>query len=237
VTQTTFAFDGSDRARERETLAPGAIVLRGFAAKVADTVLAAIEVVAQSSPFRRMSTRGGRRMSVAMTNCGPLGWLTDARGYRYEPLDPDTGRPWPPMPASIATLGADAARAAGYADFAPDACLVNRYEPGARMALHQDRDERDFAQPIVSVSFGLPVTFQFGGLARTDPTTRVTLTHGDVVVFGGASRLCFHGVLPLKDGVHPLVGRARINLTLRVAGVPFVPAPAADSDPRRRGRP
>jgi alkylated DNA repair protein (DNA oxidative demethylase) len=192
-------FESSPELTRRE-LAPGAV-----------------EEVAAAAPFRRMATPGGRRMSVAMTNCGSRGWVTDARGYRYQPDDPDNGHPWPPMPASFVHFAARAATAAGYPDFTPDACLVNRYEPGARMTLHQDVNEQDFAQPIVSVSLGLPATFLFGGPERGDKTQRVPLQHGDVVVWGGPSRRWFHGVLPVRDGVHPLFGRCRVNLTLRCA--------------------
>lgn len=212
--QTTFPFGAEP---PREEIAAGAEVLRGFAVPVAGELLQAIAAVAAAAPFRTMATPGGRRLSAAMTNCGICGWVTDARGYRYEACDPESGRPWPSMPAAFAAIASKAAAAAGYAGFAPDACLVNRYEPGDRMALHQDRDERDFAQPIVSVSLGLPVVFSFGGLERTAPTRRLQIEHGDVVVWGGPSRLCYHGVQPLKDGEHPATGRVRFNLTLRAA--------------------
>ena len=212
--QPRFAFMAEP---PRQELAPGAVVLRGFARAVAAELVADVAQVALAAPFRHMTTPGGHRMSVAMTNCGPLGWITDARGYRYASIDPESGRPWPPMPASFAQLAAAASTAAGYAGFAADACLVNRYEPGARMTLHQDKDERDRTQPIVSVSLGLPMVFLFGGLTRTDPAQRVPLEHGDVVVWGGPSRLCFHGVLPLREGEHAATGRCRINLTLRRA--------------------
>jgi len=165
-----------------------------------------------------MVAKNGFPMSVAMTNCGPLGWVSDRTGYRYESWDPLSGKPWPTMPDEFARLARDAAASAGYPSFAPDACLINRYEPGAKMGLHQDRDEHDFAQPIVSVSLGLPAAFVFGGAKRSDKTVRVELVHGDVVVFGGPSRLCYHGVLTLADGVHPLLGRRRVNLTFRRAG-------------------
>ena len=156
-------------------------------------------------------------MSVAMTNCGKLGWVSDRRGYRYDPVDPDSGRAWPPLPAAMQSLARDAAAAAGFAGFEPDACLVNRYEPGARLSLHQDRDEIDFGQPIVSLSLGLPAVFLFGGAKRNDGTVRVPLVHGDVVVWGGASRLSFHGVLAVKDGWHPMTGACRVNVTFRRA--------------------
>jgi alkylated DNA repair protein (DNA oxidative demethylase) len=154
-------------------------------------------------------------MSVAMTNCGEAGWVTDRTGYRYDPRDPESGRPWPAMPDLFADLAIRAASEAGYPDFRPESCLVNRYEPGARMSLHQDRNERDFGQPIVSVSLGLPAVFLFGGLKRAARPLRVPLEHGDVVVWGGPARLRFHGVAPLSQGAHKLLGRQRINLTLR----------------------
>jgi alkylated DNA repair protein (DNA oxidative demethylase) len=156
-------------------------------------------------------------MSVAMTNCGALGWVSDPTGYRYSECDPATGRPWASMPASFASLARRAAAAAGFPDFAPDACLVNRYEPGARLTLHQDKDERDFGEPIVSVSLGVPATFLFGGARRKDPVARVPLEHGDVVVWGGPARLRYHGVAPLARGEHWFAGGARMNLTLRRA--------------------
>jgi alkylated DNA repair protein (DNA oxidative demethylase) len=165
-----------------------------------------------------METPGGHRMSVAMTNCGPLGWVTDRRGYRYTPVDPQTGRPWPALPDVFRQLALDAAERAGFRGFLPDACLINRYEPGAKMSLHQDRNEEDFTQPIVSVSLGLPAIFQLGGMTRSEKPLRVPLQEGDVMVWGGPDRLRYHGVLPIKEGEHGLLGRARVNLTLRKAG-------------------
>jgi DNA oxidative demethylase len=172
--------------------------------------------VAQA-PFRHMVTPGGHVMSVAMTNCGSAGWVTDRSGYRYDAADPEAGKPWPAMPASFRSLAGAAAAEAGFSGFAPDACLINRYAPGARMSLHQDRDETDFGAPIVSVSLGLSATFLFGGLQRSDRPRRYRLEHGDVVVWGGPARLAFHGVAPLADGEHALMGRLRINLTFRKA--------------------
>jgi DNA oxidative demethylase len=198
-------------------LAPGAILLAGFARTRDAPLLAAVREVAEQAPFRHMVTPGGWRMSVGMTNCGDAGWVTDRSGYRYDARDPDTGRPWPPLPEVFADLAREAAQRAGFPGFTPDACLINRYEPGARMSLHQDKDERDFAAPIVSVSLGLPAVFQFGGERRADTPRRVRVVHGDVVVWGASSRLRFHGVLALKSGVHPLLGACRINLTLRKA--------------------
>jgi len=202
----------------RYDLTPGAVLLRGFACTSAPDVKRAIAVVAAAAPFRNMITPGGFRMSVAMTNCGELGWVSSESGYRYAPLDPTSGLPWPPLPSVIHELATTAAAAAGYAGFAPDACLINRYEPGARLTLHQDKDERDFTQPIVSVSLGVPATFLFGGLKRKDRPQRLSLEHGDVVVFGGESRLRYHGVAPLRETHHVFAGAARINLTLRRAG-------------------
>jgi alkylated DNA repair protein (DNA oxidative demethylase) len=198
-------------------LAPGAVLLTGFALPLEGTLVAALQRVAERAPFRHMLTPGGHRMSVAMTNCGTAGWVTDRTGYRYDARDPESGRSWPPMPDVFAELAREAAAQAGFAGFAPDVCLINRYEPGARMSLHQDRDERDFEAPIVSVSLGLPAVFLFGGSSRSDKPRRVPLAHGDVVVFGASSRLRYHGVLPVKDGYHPLLGGYRVNLTLRRA--------------------
>jgi alkylated DNA repair protein (DNA oxidative demethylase) len=210
---TLGAFDSP-----REELAPGAWLLRGFAAPNDRELLADLASVVAAAPFRHMTTPGGFRMSVAMTNCGTLGWVTDRSGYRYTHDDPERGVPWPEMPASFLRLAADAAASAGFEGFVPDACLVNRYEPGAKMSLHQDKDEQDFTAPIVSVSLGLPATFLFGGDARSDKPKRVPLVHGDIVVWGAASRLRYHGVAPLKEVHHALVGNHRINLTFRKAG-------------------
>ena len=180
-------------------------------------LLTALGDIAAQSPFRHMVTPGGYTMSVAMTNCGAAGWVTDRTGYRYDHNDPETGRPWPAMPDCFFELAAEAATRAGYPDFRPDACLINRYEPGSRLSLHQDRNEEDFGAPIVSVSLGLPATFLFGGDQRSDRPKRVPIRHGDVAVWGGPSRLAFHGIAPLKEGEHETMGRQRINLTLRRA--------------------
>jgi len=200
---------------EDEVLDPGAMVLRGFALACEAALKHDLDRVTAAAPFRHLNTPGGFRMSVAMTNCGELGWVSDRRGYRYDPVDPESGERWPPMPESFRTLAADAAARAGYDGFAPDACLINRYAPGARLSMHQDRDEKDLRAPIVSVSLGLPAVFLWGGDARADKARRVLLQHGDVVVWGGPSRLRFHGVLALKDGDHPFAGGHRINLTFR----------------------
>ncbi|MCX4241983.1 DNA oxidative demethylase AlkB [Paraliomyxa miuraensis] len=198
-----------------EPLAPGAMVLRGFALSHAGAVLADVERVAAAAPFRHLVTPGGFRMSVAMTNCGTLGWVSDTTGYRYSELDPDTGRRWPAMPASLLRLASAASERAGFGPLRPEACLVNRYAPGARLTLHQDRDELELSAPIVSVSLGLPAVFLLGGLTRKERPQPVPVRHGDVVVWGGPSRLRFHGVRVLPEGHHPATGRCRINLTFR----------------------
>jgi alkylated DNA repair protein (DNA oxidative demethylase) len=198
-------------------LAPGAALLPGLALADEERLLEDLAAVTAAAPFRHMLVPGGHTMSVAMTSCGPLGWVSDTRGYRYDTHDPESGRAWPPMPPSFAALATRAAARAGFAGFFPDACLVNRYTPGARLSLHQDKDERDYAAPIVSVSLGLPATFLFGGATRAMRPERVPLAHGDVVVWGGPARLRYHGVLPLADGQHPRLGAQRINLTLRRA--------------------
>lgn len=200
-----------------EELCTGATILRSFAVSCDSTIFAALQNVISEAPFRHMVTPGGFRMSVAMSNCGSYGWLTDCTGYRYDVTDPESGKRWPPMPGVFLELAQNAAARAGFEDFEPDACLVNRYEPGARLSLHQDKNERDFSAPIVSVSLGIPAVFLWGDLRREDKPVRVQLTHGDVMVWGGPSRLRYHGVLPLKEGNHPLAGSYRINLTFRKA--------------------
>ena len=218
VALTADLFAGVPDARPlRESIAEGAALLRGFATSFEDDLLAALRDIEAQAPLRHMVTPGGHRMSVAMTNCGSFGWITDRAGYRYDANDPETGRPWPPMPPSFRALAAQAAAEAGFDGFSPEVCLINRYAPGARMSLHQDRDEHDFGAPIVSVSLGLSATFLFGGLKRSDKTRRFRLEHGDVVVWGGPARLVFHGVAPLAAGEHALLGGHRINLTFRKA--------------------
>ena len=215
---TPDLFDGPSVIEScQERLGPCAVVLRGFAASDDTALLAALQDVIAMAPFRHMITPGGFRMSVAMTNCGSLGWVTDRTGYRYDPVDPESGDNWPQMPAPFLRLAKDAAAQAGFSEFVPDACLINRYEPGTRLSLHQDKNERDFGEPIVSASLGIPAVFLFGGSNRADKPSRVQLTHGDVMVWGGPARLRYHGVMPLKEGYHPLVGRYRINLTFRKA--------------------
>ncbi|MBK6417551.1 DNA oxidative demethylase AlkB [Thermomonas sp.] len=201
----------------RTDLAAQACVLHGFALGVVDALLADIRAIEASAPFRHLVTPGGHVMQVAMTNAGTFGWCSDRRGYRYDRLDPQSGKPWPALTPAFLRLAADAAREAGFDGYVPDACLVNRYAPGTRLSLHQDRDEDDRVAPIVSVSLGLPATFLFGGFARSDKTVRVPLTHGDVVVWGGSDRMRFHGVLPVKPGRHDALGELRLNLTFRKA--------------------
>ena len=191
-------------------------LLRGFALPEEKAFLERVAEIAARAPFRHLVTPGGYRMSVAMTNCGALGWVSDRTGYRYDANDPESGRRWPRMPDDFARLAAEAAARAGFGSFGPDACLINRYEPGAKLSLHQD--EGDPAAPIVSVSFGVAAVFLLGGLRRSDRAERILLEHGDVVVLGGEARMRFHGVLPLKRQFHPLTGEQRINLTFRKAG-------------------
>jgi alkylated DNA repair protein (DNA oxidative demethylase) len=214
---TTLFDDVSEQGTLSDVLGPGTAILRGFALEHESLLLDALFAVAARSPFRHMVTPGGFRMSVAMTNCGSLGWVTDRKGYHYNSVDPETQALWPPMPKPFMELAQSAATLAGFPDFAPDACLINRYEPGARLTLHQDKNERDFAAPIVSVSLGLPAVFLFGGKERSDRTTRVPVVHGDVLVWGGPARMRYHGVMPLKEGSHSLAGDYRFNLTFRKA--------------------
>jgi alkylated DNA repair protein (DNA oxidative demethylase) len=210
-------FDDETTGPARERIADGAVLLRGFCVSEAESLIQAVGGIAEAAPFRHLVTPGGFTMSVAMTNCGCIGWVSDRRGYRYDTHDPTTGQTWPGMPAEFADLAVRAAAEAGFALYRPESCLINRYAPGARLSLHQDRDEHDYSQPIVSVSLGLPATFLFGGLKRTDRPRRLRLVHGDVAVWGGPSRLAFHGIAPLADGVHPVLGATRINLTFRTA--------------------
>ena len=198
-------------------LAKGAVLLKAYAHERSSALMALIDSIVTAAPWRHMATPGGFEMSVAMSNCGTFGWVSDRTGYRYAQHDPLTGQPWPPMPQALLDLAGQAARMAGYVDFVPDACLINRYAEGARMGLHQDKDEQDMSQPIVSVSLGLPAIFQFGGLKRADKVQRILLEHGDVVVWGGPDRLRYHGIQPLKPGQHALTGPYRFNLTLRKA--------------------
>ena len=215
--KTLKLFDEPVQPARRIEFAPDAVLLRGFADAQATLLVDAFRRVVEQAPLRHMNTPGGRRMSVANTNAGPWGWVSDRTGYRYVSTDPLGGKPWPSMPEAWLALARAAAMQAGFGHFEPDACLVNVYEPGTRLSLHQDRDERDFDAPIVSVSLGLPATFLFGGRTRKDVPRRIPLLHGDVLVWGGMSRLAYHGVAPLAAGGHPLLGARRINLTLRKA--------------------
>jgi DNA oxidative demethylase len=214
---TTSADLFQDLPRPDVPLGPGAMVLAGFAERFDRVLLAAITDVTAVSPFRRLVTPGGFQMSVAMTNCGTAGWVSDHRGYRYDSIDPQSGRPWPKMPRVFSEMATAAAAAAGYDDFRSDVCLVNAYQPGTRLTLHQDQDERDHSQPIVSVSLGLTATFLWGGLSRQVRPRRIRLQHGDVAVWGGSSRLTYHGVDTIRDDTHPLTGAFRYNLTFRRA--------------------
>jgi alkylated DNA repair protein (DNA oxidative demethylase) len=214
----TGLFDSLPEAGpSKESLAPGAAILRGFALKNEPGLISGLHQVTARAPFRHMITPGGFRMSVAMTNCGALGWVTDKTGYRYDALDPESGERWPEMPACFLALATCAAEEAGFRHFVPDACLVNRYEAGARLTLHQDKNERDFAQPIVSVSLGIPAVFLFGGFSRSDEARRLHVVHGDVMAWGGPARLRYHGVMPLKEDYHRSLGPYRFNLTFRKA--------------------
>jgi alkylated DNA repair protein (DNA oxidative demethylase) len=208
-------FDYDSLPNAHEPLEEGAALLRGFALPEAPRLLEEVARISETAPFRHLVTPGGYTMSVAMTNCGRVGWVSDRKGYRYDPSDPDSGTPWPAMPVGFAGLALRAAAEAGFVNYDPDACLINRYVPGAKLSLHQDRDEKDAWAPIVSVSLGLPATFLWGGKRRSDPVRRLLLEHGDVVVWGGPARFVYHGVAPLKDGQHPLTGAARMNLTFR----------------------
>ena len=215
---TTDLFDDAPHEASISLIAPGAALLHGFARNIDTALLKAFEAVVAQAPLRQLVTPGGRTMSVAMSNCGPLGWVSSTSGYRYTARDPLSSQPWPAMPALWLDLAVRAAAQAGYGSFKPDACLVNAYAPGTRLSLHQDKDETDLGAPIVSVSLGLPAVFQFGTDQRSDRPQRLRLVHGDVVVWGGASRLAYHGIAPLADGTHALLGRRRINLTFRQAG-------------------
>jgi len=215
---TTLDLFGDSATGEHIRMGPSAFVLRGFALPRVEELLSAIADIEAVSPFRHMTTPGGFTMSAALTNCGALGWTSDRRAYRYSGIDPLHGRAWPPMPHVFTSLACEAAKAAGFPKFEPDACLINRYLPGSRLSLHQDKNERDFGAPIVSVSLGMTATFLFGGLARSDKSGKVLLHHGDIAVWGGEDRLRYHGIMPLGDHPHPRLGRQRINLTFRKAG-------------------
>ncbi|QXI30790.1 DNA oxidative demethylase AlkB [Pseudomonas vanderleydeniana] len=218
MTLDLFADQDLRQPERHERIGEQSWVLRGFALPRVEQLLPALRQVLRQAPFRQMVTPGGFTMSASLSSCGDWGWTTDRDGYRYSATDPHNGQPWPTMPEVIRQLAVDAAEAAGFADFVPDACLINRYVPGAKMSLHQDRNEHDLTAPVVSVSLGLPAMFLFGGHERADRSLRIPLQHGDVVVWGGVDRLRFHGILPVKDGHHPVLGAQRINFTLRRAG-------------------
>ncbi|MDB6142119.1 MAG: alkB [Pseudomonas sp.] len=209
--------DDAPQAPRTEQIGPRSFVLRGFALPLVEQLLPALQRILGRSPFRHMVTPGGFTMSVALSNCGQLGWVTDRSGYRYTRIDPDTGQPWPDLPDLFMQLAQSAASESGFPGFIPDACLINRYVPGAKMSLHQDKNEQGYEWPVVSVSLGIPAMFLFGGMERSDKTQRVPLFHGDVVVWGGEDRLRYHGVLPLKQAEHPQLGEQRINFTFRRA--------------------
>jgi alkylated DNA repair protein (DNA oxidative demethylase) len=218
TTLDMFADAEPEQQPRREQIGEQSYVLRGFALPCLEQLLPELEAVLVAAPFRQMVTPGGFTMSVALSSCGTRGWTTDRSGYRYTRHDPQTGQPWPKMPQVFFELAQAAAREAGFADFVPDSCLINRYIPGARMSLHQDKDEGSYAAPIVSVSLGLPATFLFGGFERRDKSQRIGLLHGDIVVWGGVDRLRYHGVLPIREGYHSRLGEQRINFTFRTAG-------------------
>jgi len=211
----TALLDSDSLQSSHERLGEGAVLLRRFAAADGPLLLEEVTQIARSAAFRHLVTPGGYTMSVAMTNCGRVGWVSDRTGYRYDPKDPETRAPWPPMPPAFLDIAARAAAEAGFEQYDPDACLINRYVAGAKLSLHQDRDEKDAWAPIVSVSLGLSAVFLWGGKRRSDPVRRLRLENGDVAVWGGPARFVYHGVAPLKEGWHPLTGTARINLTFR----------------------
>ena len=213
-----FAEQDLQQPARVERISDQAFALRGFALPKAKELLAALDSVLLQAPLRQMQTPGGYTMSARLSSCGALGWTTDRDGYHYSPLDPLSARPWPAMPGVFLALAAAAASSAGFRGFVPDSCLINAYAPGAKMSLHQDKNERCHTAPIVSISLGLPAIFQFGGFERSDPTQRIALFHGDIMVWGGVDRLRYHGVMPIKPGHHSLLGEQRINITLRQAG-------------------
>ena len=213
-----FAEQDLQQPARVERISDQAFVLRGFALPAIKELLTAIDSVLLQSPLRQMQTPGGFTMSARLSSCGDLGWTTDRDGYRYSPVDPLNACPWPDMPGVFLALAEAAANTAGFEGFVPDACLINAYAPGARMSLHQDKNERSYTAPIVSISLGLPAIFQFGGFERSAPAQRISLFHGDIMVWGGVDRLRFHGVMPIKPGQHDLLGEQRINITLRQAG-------------------
>ncbi|WP_376693668.1 DNA oxidative demethylase AlkB [Wenzhouxiangella sp. EGI_FJ10409] len=218
MTTSGQLFDNAKTRGSAERLSEGAVLFHGRIAEQAEAIIERIREIDRQAPFRHLVTPGGHKMSVSMTSCGKLGWMTDRKGYRYTSTDPESDQPWPAMPVLFSELARSAAEEAGFPGYAPDACLVNRYHPGAKLSLHQDKDEQDYSHPVVSFSLGLPATFLWGGFRRKDKPSRLLLEHGDVLVWGGPDRLRYHGILPLPEGEHPLLGAQRINLTLRKAG-------------------
>jgi alkylated DNA repair protein (DNA oxidative demethylase) len=208
-------MDPAGSGESRELLGEKAVLLRRFALAQAPALVEAVRQIEAQAPFRHLVTPGGYRMSVAMTNCGRTGWVSDETGYRYDAIDPDSGAAWPAMPSVFQQLAAAAALADGFPGYVPDACLINRYAPGSKLSLHKDKDENDPVAPIVSVSLGLPAVFLWGGLRRADRPRRIRLESGDIVVWGGPTRFVYHGVAPLPEGEHPLTGGCRLNLTFR----------------------
>jgi alkylated DNA repair protein (DNA oxidative demethylase) len=208
-------FSSLEKELYSELIAPEAVILHGYGLTAAPELLDDLKNIIKAAPFRHLTTPGGYIMSVAMSNCGSYGWISDIRGYRYDAIDPLTQKQWPPIPMSFLRIALAAAEKAGFPNFRPDACLINKYCPSAKLSLHQDKDETNFNAPVVSISLGVPAVFLFGGLQRKNKTQRFLLEHGDVVVWGGVSRLSYHGIMPLKDGYHPLVGNYRLNLTFR----------------------
>lgn len=202
-------------AEEPVRLGEGAFIFPGMALPHAEALLDAARAIARKAPFRHLMTPGGHRMSVAMTACGDWGWNSDRKGYRYTRTQSETGEAWPPIPGSFERLVRQATMAAGFSEAPLQSGLINLYRPGTRLSLHQDRDEEATDVPIVSVSLGVAATFLWGGLTRKDPVRRFRLSHGDVVVWGGPSRLVFHGVAPLARSTHPATGECRVNLTFR----------------------
>src|ERR1051326_6291192 len=196
----------SDPPCPREQLEDGAVLLRGFASAKAPLLIQEVERIAQLAAFRHLTTPGGYGMSVAMTNCGRVGWVSDRTGYRYDPLDPDTGLYWPAMPEVFLDTARRAAGEAGFPNYDPDACLINRYVAGAKLSLHQDKDETADWPPMFSVSWVFPAVFLWGGKRRKDPVRRLPVENGDIVVWGGPARFVYHGVARLKNGEHPLTG-------------------------------
>jgi len=194
-----------------------ALLFHQFLSQTDEALLSDVRAVLKQSPLRHLHTPSGHKMSVKSSNCGHYGWLTDEHGYRYQSIDPVTKKPWPQMPDSISIQAIEVARLAGFENFKPDSCLINVYMPGAKMGLHQDKDEADFTKPIVSFSFGLSMNFLWGGFKRSDKYQKVILQHADALVWGGKDRLRYHGVQQLKEGVHPITGRCRVNLTIRQA--------------------